>query len=511
MAEPPPAAARAIALHPADTVAIAVADLGAGETVETPHGAVILRDRIPQGHKLASKAMAADAPVTKYNQTIGFASVHIPEGAHVHTHNVEVRDFERHASGGPLATVQAPAGPVPTFQGYRRNDGRAGTRNYLLVLSTVNCSATVCRGIADAFRAHPVLGDPLADFPNVDGVVALTHDFGCIADPHLQRVIAGYARHPNVAGFLIVGLGCESNAVGAVAGNYGLPEGANARYLVIQDRGGTKKTIEEGIAIIRDMLPEANRWQREPIPASELILGLECGGSDAWSGVTANPALGRAADLLVGLGGSAVLAETPEIFGAEHLLIARAATPEIAKTLKERVAWWQDYAEKRGASLDNNPSAGNKAGGLTTILEKSLGAVAKGGTTPFGGVADYGAPITARGFSFMDTPGYDPSSVTGLIAGGANVICFTTGRGSAFGSKPVPTLKLATTTALYERMPDDMDINAGLILDGTETVETMGEIILDAVIAAASGTPTRSEENGYGDEEFAPWSVGAVL
>lgn len=499
---------RIIVLHPSDNVVVLKEDVLAGTIIKGTLAPITCLQFIGQGHKLAVRPIAKGEPILKYDQVIGFASSNIPTGSCVHTHNVEMRSFERdHAVAKDMQSSAMPKDrDIPVFQGYRRTDGRAGTRNFIVILSTVNCSATVCRGIADHFR-----GAALDAFPHVDGVVACTHGFGCMSDARLEKTIAGYAHHPNVAGFLMVGLGCENNSVGAVSGNYSLSENELARYLVIQHEGGTGKTIDKGIGLIKDMLLLANRCRREPIPVSELILGLECGGSDSYSGLTANPALGKAADMLIGYGGAAVLSETPEIFGAEHLLIRRARSPEVAQKLLNILDWWQDYAEKNGVALNNNPSEGNKAGGLTTILEKSLGAVAKGGTSALNDVIGYADTIHQKGLTFMDTPGFDPSSVTGKIAGGANIICFTTGRGSAFGSKPTPSLKIATNTRLYENMPDDMDINAGVIMDGFESLESLGKIIFDEICDVASGKPTKSELNGYGDNEFAPWHVSAIL
>lgn len=510
---------RIIILHPHDNVAVLKQDMAAGAAIAAPQGKILCAQAIPRGHKLALAPIEAGAAVIKYDQIIGFAAEAIAPGAYVHDHNLTLgdfgRDFERDfgrdfPAAAPTSegaeTAQDGAETARMFQGYRRADGRAGTRNFIAVLSTVNCSASVCRAIANAFA-----GPAMDDYAHVDGVVACTHDFGCQSHERLERVLAGYALHANVAGFVMVGLGCENTHVRGLREKYRLPEHDMARYLVIQEEGGTRKTVERGIAMVREMLERANGCRREPIPAAELVLGLECGGSDAYSGMTANPALGRASDLLVGQGGTAVLSETPEIFGAEHLLTRRAASPEIARQLMDHLAWWQDYAAKNGAGLNNNPSQGNKKGGLSTILEKSLGAVAKGGTAPLRAVYDYAEPVRARGLCFMDSPGYDPASVTGMIAGGATMICFTTGRGSAFGSKPVPTLKIASNSRIYRHMAEDMDINAGMIMDGEADMDSLGAMIFEAVLAAASGAPTLSERGGLGDEEFSPWHVGALM
>ncbi|MGF1544440.1 MAG: UxaA family hydrolase [Parvularculaceae bacterium] len=504
----PTLAKRVFRLHEDDNVVLCVSPADAGARVADED--LLLRDDVPAGHKVSARAIAAGEPIRKYGQIIGFAVEAIPPGTHVHTHNVEVRDFDRAAGGnGAPATdyVETPA----TFMGFRRADGRAATRNYIGVLTSVNCSATVATHVADAFR-----GASLAPWPNVDGVVALTHNAGCCVGANesfvqLRRTIAGFARHPNFAGVLIIGLGCEANQIAGLMETQGLAHADNLRSLVIQDEGGTTATVRAGREMVGEMLDVANDVAREPIPASELVLGLECGGSDGYSGITANPALGAAADLLVRHGGTAILSETPEIYGAEHLLTSRADTPEVAEKLKELIRWWEGYASQNGGKMDNNPSHGNKAGGLTTIYEKSLGAVAKGGTTRLMDVYRYGEPIDKKGFVLMDSPGYDPMSITGQVASGANIVAFTTGRGSVYGCKPVPSVKLATNTAMFERMSDDMDVNCGRVLDGEATIAEMGEEIFRRLIAIASGERTRSEVHGFGDNEFVPWTYGAQM
>jgi altronate hydrolase len=484
-------------LHPDDDVAIATADLPG----------------VPRGHKVAVRALPAGAAVRKYGQIIGFATRDVAAGEHVHTHNLEFRTFEREYAFGVDArpTELLATGEKVTFDGIVRPDGSVGTRNYLGVLTTVNCAATTARHLAARF-------DTLDEYPNVDGVVALTHTLGCGMAGEgseeyavLRRTLTGYARHPNFAGFLIIGLGCEVNEVASLVAGWDVPAGKPVVPMTIQDFGGTRRTVAEGVARIREMLPAADAVTREPVPADRLVLAMECGGSDGYSGITANPALGAAADLLIRHGGTAVFGETPEIYGAEHLLARRAASPEVGRRLVERIRWWEGYTARHGGSMDNNPSPGNKAGGLTTILEKSLGAAAKGGTTNLVDVVEYAQPVTGPGLVFMDTPGYDPVNATGLVAGGAHVLCFTTGRGSVFGCKPVPSLKLATNTPLYRRMTDDMDINCGLVADGECDVAEMGRRIFELVLATASGRRSRSEELGFGDEEFVPWQLGAVM
>jgi altronate hydrolase len=449
-----------IRLSSADNVVVARADILPGTEIPGEH--VTSRGHVPAGHKLATAPVAVGAPVRKYNQIIGFATAAIAPGEHVHTHNVAMGDFSRDyafcADAKPTAFVAG--NERATFEGIRRADGWVATRNYLGVLTTVNCSATAARFIADQFR-----GSALAEFPNVDGVVALGHGTGCgmasegLAMDLLRRTIGGYARHANFAGILILGLGCEANQIGGLMRAEGLAAGPLLQTMTIQETGGTAKTVREGVARLKEMLPVANRARRETVPASHLTLALQCGGSDGYSGITANPALGACVDLLVRHGGTAVLSETPEIYGAEHLLTRRAVRRDVGEQIVERIRWWEDYTAKTGGEMNNNPTPGNKAGGLTTILEKSLGAVAKGGTTNLTAVYKYAEPISEKGFVFMDTPGYDPVSATGQVAGGANLICFTTGRGSVFGCKPAPSLKLATNTPLFERMSDDMDID----------------------------------------------------
>jgi len=497
-------------LNPADDVVIACRELDAGTNLLKEN--VVCKDRIPAGHKVATRAIAKDAPVRRYNQIIGFATQAIAPGQHVHVHNLEVRDFARDYQFGEGYHATQFADAPATFQGIVRPDGRVATRNYIGILSTVNCSATVSKYVADAFK-----GEALAAYPNVDGVVALTHTAGCGMDTSgegmdiLRRTLAGYARHANFAGVLIIGLGCEANQMDALFFTQGLAQGPLLRAMTIQDKGGTAKAVAEGIAMVKEMLPVANDVVRSTVPASGIVVGLQCGGSDGYSGITANPALGAAVDLLVKHGGTAILSETPEIYGAEHLLTRRAQSREVGQRIVDRIHWWEEYTARNHGEMNNNPSPGNKAGGLTTILEKSLGAVAKGGTTGLMGVYEYAQPVTSKGFVFMDTPGYDPVSATGQVAGGANMICFTTGRGSVYGCKPSPSLKIATNTPMYERMEDDMDFNAGEILDGSMTVQDAGEKIFRLILATASGEPSKSERHGFGADEFVPWYLGAVM
>jgi altronate hydrolase len=503
-----------IRIHPQDNVVIARRQL-LGGTVLADEG-VTVAGLVPPGHKVATRNIAMGEPVRRYDQIIGMATKAIAAGEHVHTHNLAFSDFAReHAPGAaaqPTQYVQTPA----TFQGIVRADGRVATRNYIGILTSVNCSATAARAIADYFR-RDIRPEALADFPNVDGVVALTHSMGCATASDgeelqvLRRTLGGYAKHANFYAVLVVGLGCETNQIQGLVDQEGLQEGVKFVTFNIQETGGTTKTVQKGIKLIQALLPEANQVQRVPVPVKHLTVGLQCGGSDGYSGISANPALGAAVDLLVQHGGAAILSETPEIYGGEHLLTRRAISHEVADKLLKRIAWWEAYTKRNHMQMDNNPSAGNKAGGLTTILEKSLGAIAKSGTTNLVDVVEFAQPVTARGFVYMDTPGYDPVSATGQVAGGANLICFTTGRGSAYGCAPSPSLKLATNTALWQRQEDDMDINCGGVIDGTETVQQAGERIFQMIIDTASGQRTKSELHGYGQNEFVPWQLGAVM
>ncbi|ACZ31548.1 Galactarate dehydratase [Xylanimonas cellulosilytica DSM 15894] len=528
-------------LHPDDDVAVATRDLAAGETLDAGARTITTTGPVPRGHKVAVADLPPGAPVHKYGQVIGVATAPLAAGEHVHAHNLGFEAGHRdHQLGGTHTELAVPAGPRPTFQGYRRADGRVGTRNYVAILTSVNCSATTARMIAAQFGPQA-----LAGYPNVDGVIALTHQSGCGLVPSseggqiLLRTLRGYAAHPNIAGVLVLGLGCEMvlteqlttrSGTGAFLGMPGvgtppppadpvladIPADTVVESLTIQESGGVRAAVTAGVAAVERMLAVVDTRRREICDVADLVLALNCGGSDGYSGLTANPALGWASDRLVAYGATSALAETPEVFGAEHLLTRRAVTPQVAQRLLDRIDWWQDYTRAGGGSMDNNPSPGNKAGGLTTILEKSLGAVAKGGQADLAAVYEYAERMAPRGgFVFMDTPGYDPVSVTGLVAGGSNVVVFTTGRGSVFGCRPTPSIKVATNTPMYRAMSDDMDVDAGRIVEGEATVEQVGQEILDLILRVASGEPTVSEDLQIagvtiGAEEFVPWHVGAV-
>ena len=501
-----------ITLAEADHVGVARRDLVAGETVTAQGRTIVVAQAIPAGHKLALREAAVGERVLKYGQAIGVATQAIGVGEQVHTHNLDSIDTPSEHQFGQGYRPVVPAPTTATFQGIVRADGRVATRNYLGVISSVNCSATVCRGIAQAISAAE-----LAQFPNVDGVVAITHGSGCGMAGRgegfeiLQRTLRGYADHVNFAGVLVVGLGCEVNQVAPLVSELQRRSPGLVAALTIQDEGGTRETIVAGAQVLRDMLPLANAVARETVGAQHLVVGLQCGGSDGYSGISANPALGAAVDLLVRHGGTAILSETPEIYGAEHLLTARAASPAVAERLMARLQWWETYTRIHGGEMNNNPSPGNKTGGITTILEKSLGAVAKGGSTGLMDVVEYARPVTTAGLVFMDTPGYDPVSATGQVAGGANLICFTTGRGSTYGCKPTPSLKLATNSALFRKMSMDMDFDCGDILDGRSSIADSGQRLFELMLATAGGQRTQSERHGLGDNEFVPWQLGAVM
>jgi altronate hydrolase len=491
-----------------DDVVVALKPVAVGQSLNGLH-LTALSDISP-GHKLAIRPLAPGQPVRKFNQIIGFATQPIAPGELVHTHNLVAGDFQRdYAIGSESHSTELLEHPA-IFQGIVRPNGRVATRNYIGILTTVNCSATVARRIAAHFTS-----DVLHAYPNVDGVVTITHGTGCGMAEHgepadlLRRVFVGYATHPNFAGVLLLGLGCETNQIEPLITLTGSTD--TLRTSTIQEEGGTANSIHKGIATVYELLEQANQVTRTTVSASNLVLGLQCGGSDAYSGISANPALGAAVDILVRNGGTAILSETPEIYGAEHLLTRRSSSPDVAHRLIDRIHWWEEYTARHRGSIDNNPQPGNKTGGLTTILEKSLGAVSKGGTTNLNDVFLYAEPIHTPGLVFMDSPGFDPVSATGQVASGANVICFTTGRGSVFGCKPTPSLKIASNTALYNRMSDDMDINCGSIIDGEETVEQAGKRIFEEILTTASGKQTRSEVLGFGEEEFQPWLQGATL
>ncbi len=508
----------AVVLHPDDDVVIAKSPLLPRSVLTGDGEDIVVSRMVPPGHKVARHRVAEGQPVRRYGQIIGFATTDIERGQHVHTHNIAVHQGELELDYAFCEDVK-PVDFVPedqrrTFMGYRRKDGRVGTRNYVAVIATVNCSSTATRRVADHFRLHPEI---MAQFPNVDGVIPFPTKGGCGAHygspdlGQLQRTMANIVDHPNVAGYVMLSLGCEVNQPDdLIEATHLSQNGHKPLVLTIQENGGFAKTVEAGIAAVMDILPEANTAQREAVPASELMVALQCGGSDGWSGVTANPALGKAADEIVRQGGTIVLAETSEVYGGEHLLTRRAATREVGEKLVERIHWWEDYTSMFGASIDNNPAPGNKVGGLTTIYEKSLGAIAKAGSTPMNDVVRYAEKITSKGFVHMDTPGYDPVSATGQVAGGCNVICFTTGRGSAFGFKPSPSIKIATNSQLYAKQEPDMDINAGKVLDGV-TLDEMGQEIFETILRVASGEQSKSEAADIGEEEFNPWIIGAML
>jgi altronate hydrolase len=499
-----------IRLHPADNVVVARMDVAIGTPV--PSEGFTSRSQVPAGHKLAARAIAAGEAILKYNTCIGFAAVDIPAGTYVHSHNVTFREFDRDYAYGReyVPTPVVPESEQAKFMGYVRADGEVGTRNYIGILSTVNCSATVVHKVAEWFTPERLQG-----FPNIDGVVGLSHGLGCgmemTGEPMdlLRRTIGGYAKHPNFAAVLIIGLGCERNQLAGLMAQEGLAPNPRLHTFVMQETGGTRKTIEAAVEAVRRMLPLANDVKRVPVSARHLKIGLQCGGSDGFSSITANPALGAAMDILVRHGGTAILSETPEIYGVEHTLTRRAVNEAVGRKLIERIRWWkEEYSPGRDVQINGAVSPGNQVGGLANIFEKSLGSSMKGGTTGLMEVYRYAEPVRQHGFVFMDTPGFDPVSATGQIAGGANLVMFTTGRGSMFGAKPVPSIKLATNTPMYSKLTEDMDFNCGEILDGTKTMPEIAEGIFQLMLKVASGERSKSELLDLGNHEFVPWNIG---
>ena len=499
-----------IRLDPNDNVVVARVNVEAGAFA--PAEGVAAREAVPAGHKIAARFIARGEPVLKYNTVIGFATEDIEPGTRMHSHNISFGDVEKdYRFAQDYRPVELlPPGERARFQGIVRPDGRVATRNYVGIFVVGNAAASVARKIAQSFRGR------LAQFPNVNGVAPFVHEGGAGIDMTsegvevLRRTLGGYVRHPNIGAALVIGLGDEDNELHELMRHQKLEAGPRLRTLLVREAGGTKKAIEAGIALVREMLPLANEARREPVSAEHIVVGLQCGGSDGFSGLSANPALGVAMDILVRHGGTAVLSETPEIYGVEQTLTARAVSHEVGQKLVDRMNWWLEYNKGRDTQINGRVSPGNNAGGLANILEKSLGGAKKAGNSPMMEVYEYAQPVTQHGFVFMDTPGYDPVSATGQIAGGANMICFTTGRGSCFGSVPAPTFKLASNTPMYERMVGDMDINCGTIIDGVATLQDVGQAIFEAVLRHASGEPTKSEALGVGENEFVPWPLSTL-
>lgn len=510
-----------IRLDRSDNVVVATSELSRDDVIDLGQGNIHPRTSIAPGHKIAISAIATGEMIVKYGQPIGIATMEIEPGDHVHTHNLA----DHHLISNDLSGLSPPTAPAAlkhSFQGFHRPDGRVGTRNYVAVLSTVNCSASVCHKLVERFDE-----DRMRRWPNVDGVFAATHTTGCameyngIKHQMLGRVLSGFSDHPNVGGCLVVGLGCEQTTPGYLAQHHGIvslyaPDGTRLTrdngipMLTMQTEGGTRATIDKAEALLEEILDRTNQFERAPADAKHLQLAVECGGSDGYSGLTANPAVGVVSDRVVACGGTSVISETTELYGAEHLLVARSRTAEIAKKLLERIEWWKEYVAMYGGQIDNNPSMGNKAGGLSTITEKSLGAVSKSGSTALEAVYEYAERVDKPGLVVMDSPGFDPASVTGKVAGGANLVMFTTGRGSCFGCKPTPVIKIATNTAMFEHLQEDMDLNAGVVLDG-EDLQSVGDHFFEYALRVASGEKTSSEELGIGDHEFVPWTVGPTL
>lgn len=501
--------ARVLRLAPGDNLVVAPQPIRQGLVLDGY--SITARHDTPQGHKIAIRPIQSGAPILKFETVIGYASQDIEPGDWLHSHNIRFDAVEKdYAFARDYVPTQIlPPEQRAQFMGIRRANGRVGTRNYIGLFVTVNCSATVARKIGAYFDE-----ERMEAWPNVDGVIPFIHESGCgmelTGEPMdlLRRTLAGYIRHPNMAGALVLSLGCERNNLVQFFEEQGLAEGKMLKTITMQHVGGTARAIAEGKTAVREMLDLANKVTREPCSADHITIGMQCGGSDGLSGLSANPGLGAAADILVRNGGTAILSETPEIFGVEHLLTRRARSEDVGRKLVERMDWWLDYTRGRDTQINGVVSPGNQQGGLANVLEKSLGGARKSGSTGLMEVYRYAEAVTQKGLVFMDTPGFDPVSATGQIAGGANLICFTTGRGSCFGSYPAPTLKLASNTPMFLQMQDDMDINCGTVIDGDQTIEELGQKIFRHILDVASGTPSKSEALGIGEEEFSPWPIG---
>lgn len=485
-------------LHPDDNVAVATSDLSCGDVVEICGQKLVIQQPIPKGHKVALVPIPKDGAVKKYGQIIGQATESISPGQQVHVHNlISLRGSGITAK--PMQFSWAPkfrllrAPRSAWFWGYRRPNGRVGIRNHVLVMAAVHCSNGVVERIG---KAEPK-------------VIALPHIYGCsqLGEDlaRTKQVISAYLSHPNVASTLLIGLGCESLPTCEIAEEL-RSCGYSVECLLIQEAGGSRRAVEHGVRIVRNMLLHAEKEERVRCPVSELVVGLECGGSDAWSGVTANPAVGRVADILVTLNGTVILSEVTEFIGAEHLLISRAVSAEISSEILEAVHRRERVAQEMGANLRGaQPSPGNMAGGLTTIEEKSLGAILKGGTSPIREFLRYGERPSQKGLVIMDTSGNDLESVTAMVAGGAQLILFTTGRGTPVGNPIAPVIKIASNCEVFDRLRDDFDFNAGDILIG-ESVVSVGNRLFQEMLKVASGKLTAAER--WGHKEFAIEPLG---
>ena len=494
-----------ILLNGNDNVAIARVPLSPGQRITAGKADIASSDSVLPGHKIALGNIRAGEPIRRYGEVIGLARCDIAAGQHIHEHNLVYQELEPTFDG--TAPVSTHTASTRSFEGYKREDGRIGTRNYIAVVAASNCAAHTVSLIERHFEGRTLP-------PHVDGVVSFPHGDGCAQaigpdTQQLQRTLEGVLDHPNVAAAVILGLGCEVNQIDHYLGRKSEYASKNLVGLTLQDSGGTRRAVEQATRDIERLLEQTAGLKRTPVPASALVLGLNCGGSDSFSGITANPALGYCSDLIVREGGTVVLAETTEIFGAEHTLLRRAKDEQTARKLLGCIQYYKDYLRQFGGSFNDNPSPGNKKGGLTNIVEKSLGAVAKAGTTTLEDVVGYGERIRSHGFVFMNTPGYDPASLAGLAAGGVNLIAFTTGRGSAIGFPTIPTLKISSNSDTFRRMPDNMDINAGTVADGTATVEEVGKEIFESLLRIASGEKTKAEILGH--HEFVPWKIGPTL
>ena len=508
----------AIQVSPRDNVAVAKRALARGDRVVLPDGdSVAIRGTVTPGHRFATRPIPASELVLQYGQPIGTSKGMAVGDPISHDNMGDEVPFDRElpADLHHPETELLPEGERACFAGFRRPDGRVGTRNWVLIVPTSMCASHEAAQIATV--AEFTLWSR-EKFPHVDGVVALPHNKGCGSSEGsnlevMLRTLANYAGHPNVGAVLFMDLGCEKTNLELLRSYLGDRGGLGwdkpVAWLGIQEAGGTQAAIQRGLAAIEGMLPEANATAREECSAADLVLGVKCGGSDGFSGLSANPALGHCSDLVVRSGGTVLITEIPEFCGAEHLFARRARNAEVGRQVFEAVDWYADYASKFGTVLAENPSPGNVAGGLLNITIKSLGAMAKAGTTRVEGVTGYAEPPRGRGLHLMQGPGYDQESTPGLVGAGCNAVIFTTGRGTTIGNAIAPVIKLASNTPVFQRMGDDLDLNAGTIIDGTETIPEVGQRVFDHLVELASGeTLARAEVNKH--REFQFWAEQSV-
>lgn len=506
----------AIIVDPNDNVAVVKKSTFSDLEVVLPNGKTVqVRGAVPPGHRFATRDISAGEFVLQFGQPIG-TSLGIRSGEQITHSNMTndvpiVRDLPENLH--TPAPDYLPVDERGTFMGYKRPDGRVGTRNYVLIVPTSMCASHEAQQISTIAEFTLYSREK---YPNVDGVVAIPHNKGCGCQEGstidvMLRTLSNYADHPNVGGVILIDLGCEKTNLAQVE-RYLLKREKSfdkpVAKIGIQDVGGTQAAIQQGLKEVEALLPKVNLTSREEVPVSELVLGVKCGGSDGFSGISANPSLGRAADMLVRSGGTVLITEVPEFCGAEHLLAYRAKDVETGRAVYRMVDWYKEYASKFGAVLNNNPSPGNIAGGLLNITIKSLGAIAKAGTTRIEGVVEYAETPTNRGVNLMQGPGYDQESTPGLVAAGATVVVFTTGRGTTIGNAIAPVIKLASNSPVFARMSQDLDLSAGGVIDGTETIDQVGKRVFERVCEVAGGLQAKAEIHKH--REFQFWAEQTV-